>query len=122
MIITHQPLTRQLDIVFRELRNELSQLSSGTVFIQIRNNLIGKFGIRHLPLEAREGKVEQQMKTGLSTTQQTSFLRMAVQSLEYKTHWTHGEICFDFTIRQSMLCASVQFESNYNMANLLSDR
>lgn len=119
MVISQFPLARQLDIVFQQLRNELSQQSSGTVFIQIRNNLIGKFGVRHLPLEAKDGRVEQHNKKGLSVSQQSSFLRMAVESLEYKTHWTHGEIYFDYTVRQSMLCTSVQFESNYNMAHLM---
>lgn len=113
------PLSRQLDMVFKELQFELSQLTSGTVFIQIRNNLIGKFGIRHLPLETRDGHVERSGKNGLTQSQQSSFLKMAVECLKYKTHWTHGEICFDFTVRQNLLCTSVQFESNYNMANLL---
>ncbi|WP_127587376.1 O-methyltransferase [Paenibacillus koleovorans] len=111
-------LARQLDIVFRQLRNELSQLSSGTVFIQIRNNIIGKFGIRHLPLETKDGKLVKQPVTGLSPQQQISFLRMAIDSLDYKSAWTHGEMFLDFSVRQSNLCASVQFESNYNMAHL----
>lgn len=119
MIVSQVPLARQLDIVFKQLRNELSQQSSGTVFIQIRNNLIGKFGVRHLPLEARDGRVEQQSKKGLSVAQQSSFLRMVIESLDYKTPWTHGEMYLDFALKQSTLCTSVQFESNYNMAQLL---
>ena len=48
MINTDQlSLARQVDLVFKELEAELRGMTSGTVFIQIRNNAIGKFGIRH---------------------------------------------------------------------------
>ncbi|PYI50815.1 O-methyltransferase [Paenibacillus flagellatus] len=117
-MIDQLSLSRQLDMVFRELQQELSQLSSGTIFVHIRNNLIGKFGVRHLPLEAADGKVEPKA-SGLTALQVRSFQKMAVDALKYKTNWTHGEIHFDFTVRQNKLCTSVQFESNYNMSNLL---
>ncbi len=32
-------LARQMDLVFKELQEELSGLSSGTLFVQIRNNI-----------------------------------------------------------------------------------
>ncbi|GAA3409293.1 O-methyltransferase [Paenibacillus hodogayensis] len=118
MIFDQLSLARQLEIVFKELHHELSELSSGTIFVQIRNNVIGKFGVRHLPFEGIDGKVEPK-GAGLSDIQQRSFQKMALDALKYKTSWTHGEISFDFTVRQSKLCASVQFESNYNMSNLL---
>jgi hypothetical protein len=118
MVVDQLSLARQLDMVFKELQEELSQLSSGTIFVQIRNNLIGKFGIRHLPLEGSDGKVEAKVQ-GLTELQQRSFLKTAIEALKYKTNWTHGEIHFDFTVRHNKLCTSVQFESNYNMSNLL---
>jgi hypothetical protein len=118
MNVEQLSLARQLDMVFKELQQELSQLSSGTVFIQIRNNLIGKFGIRHLPLEAKDGKIER-VASGLTELQQRALLKLAIESLKYKTSWTHGEIYFDFAIRQGRLCTSVQFESNHNMSNVL---
>lgn len=111
-------LARQVDLVFRELKEELSSLDSGTVFIQIRNNAIGKFGIRHNPFEGREGKVEP-TGTGLNEHQWDCFKEMALKSLRYKKYWTHGEIAYDFAIRKDRLCMSVQFESNYNMSNLI---
>jgi hypothetical protein len=111
-------LARQIDVVFKQIRQELSQLSSGTVFIQIRNNVVGKFGVRHLPIESLDEKMEVQKK-GLSDTQYRSFRQMALDALKYKSGWTHGEMIFDFTTRQNLLCTSVQFESNYNMAALL---
>lgn len=56
MLKTEQlSLARQMDMVFKELQEELSGLTSGTVFVQIRNNMIGKFGIRHNPLSGRSG-------------------------------------------------------------------
>jgi hypothetical protein len=105
-------LARQIDMVFRQIQEELSQLSSGTVFIQIRNNVVGKFGVRHLPLQGTDGKVEVRKK-GLTDSQLHSFRQMALDALKFKYGWTHGEMTFDFTTKQNLLCASVQFESNY---------
>jgi hypothetical protein len=115
------PLAKQVDIVFREIQDELFQLSSGIVFMQIRNNVIGKFGARHNPLESKGG-IFQAMGTGLTEAHLRSFRQMAIESLRHKINWTHGEISFEFAVKQGTLCASVQFESNYNMANLLMKR
>lgn len=111
------PLSKQLDIAFREIKDELSHLSSGIVFIQIRNNVIGKFGIKHYPVESKAG-VLQEEEGGMSEANQQIFRRMAVDSLRHKKSWTHGEIQFEFALKHNVLHASVQFESNYNMANL----
>ncbi|MFD2613760.1 O-methyltransferase [Paenibacillus gansuensis] len=113
------PLVRQLDMAFKRLYGEMDFLSSGTVFVQIRNNSIGKFGIRHNPVESRDGVLHE--TKGLTEAQKKSFAEMAVHSLKMKKHWTHGEIYYDFTVRQNVLVTSVQFESNYNMANLLTE-
>ncbi|RED36322.1 O-methyltransferase [Paenibacillus sp. VMFN-D1] len=119
MIKTEQlSLARQLDLVFKELEEELSGLSSGTVFVQIRNNVIGKFGIRHHPLEGRNGEIHSQ-GSGLTPVQYSSFRLMALESLKYKRHWTHGEISYEFTIRQGLIAVDAILESNYNMANLM---
>ncbi|MGF9714243.1 MULTISPECIES: hypothetical protein [Paenibacillus] len=116
MMLEQLPLARQLDLVFRELKEELAQLTSGTVFVQIRNNMIGKFGIRHFPLETKGTELKKNER-GLSETHQHSFRQTALESLKLKC-WTHGEIQFEFAMRQNLLCTSVIFESNYNMASL----
>ncbi|UUZ83624.1 hypothetical protein LJK88_07270 [Paenibacillus sp. P26] len=94
-------------------------MTSGTVFVQIRNNAVGKFGIRHFPLESKGTEI-QTMDKGLSEKEQHSFRETALESLKLK-RWTHGEIQFEFAMRQNKLCTSVTFESNYNMSNLLGD-
>ncbi|OBZ09612.1 O-methyltransferase [Bacillus sp. FJAT-27264] len=111
-------LARQIDLVFKELQEELSGLSSGTVFVQIRNNVIGKFGIRHLPLSGRKGTFTAEAE-GLTPEQQASFRLMALESLKYKQRWTHGEISYEFAVRQGMVIVDATLESNYNMANLM---
>lgn len=111
-------LTRQLDIVFKELQEELGGLSSGTVFVQIRNNVIGKFGIRHNPLAGRNGVITP-CGEGLSEAQQFSFRTMALESLKHKRHWTHGEISYEFMLRHGMVVVDAILESNYNMASLM---
>lgn len=121
MTLEQLPLSKQVEIVFREIQDELYQLSSGIVFMQIRNNVIGKFGARHNPLESKGGFF-QVSSIGLTETHLRSFRQMAIESLRHKTNWTHGEICFEFALKQGTLCASVQFESNYNMANFMLKR
>jgi hypothetical protein len=111
-------LARQLDLVFKELDQELSGLDSGVVFVQIRNNVIGKFGIRHNPITGREGRIEME-SDGLNHAQRTSFRAMALETLKFKRNWTHGEISYDFTVRQGMIMIDATMESNYNMANLM---
>lgn len=119
MLKTEQlSLARQMDLVFRELQEELSGLSSGTLFVQIRNNVIGKFGIRHHPLSGRSGGFAE-VKEGMSEGQQASFRLMALESLKHKRRWTHGEISYEFAIRQGMVIVDATLESNYNMANLM---
>lgn len=116
MQLEQLPLTKQIELVFREMKEELTHLTSGTVFIQIRNNVIGKFGIRHNPLEVQEGLIHHE-GTGLTDTQFQSLRNMAVEALKFKK-WTHGEILYDFAVRQQRLSASISFESNYNLSNL----
>ena len=115
-----KPLARQIDVVFRELVEELSYLSSGTIFIQIRHNSVGKFGIRHNPIQGQDVLMNE-YKPGLSNQQQLAFRQMAIEALHFKKGWTHGEIIFDFAVRSNKLMTSVQFESNYNMANLMGN-
>jgi hypothetical protein len=111
-------LARQLDLVFKELDQELSGLNSGVVFVQIRNNVIGKFGIRHNPITGKDGRMEMEVE-GLNHAQRTSFRAMALETLKFKRNWTHGEISYDFTVRQGMIMIDATMESNYNMANLM---
>ncbi|MNP49322.1 hypothetical protein D3C76_1435000 [compost metagenome] len=111
-------LARQMDIVFKELEKELAGLESGTLFVQIRNNVVGKFGIRHNPIAGRNGGFSLS-EEGLNAVHQQSFRNMAIESLKYKHHWTHGEISYDFLVRQGILMVDAILESNYNMANLM---
>ncbi|MGG4403143.1 O-methyltransferase [Paenibacillus amylolyticus] len=118
MKIDELSLARQLDLVFKELDHELSGLDSGIVFVQIRNNVIGKFGIRHNPIAGRDGQMDME-EGGLNETQRTSFRAMALETLKFKRNWTHGEISYDFTVRQGMILVDATMESNYNMASLM---
>ncbi len=118
MIVEQLPLARQVDLVFKQIFDELLLLSSGVVFLQIRNNVVGKFGVKHDPISGNDGNVER-IVAGLSEQQFYAFRKMAIQSLKHKASWTHGEIYFEFALKNQMLISSVQFESSYNMANLM---
>ncbi|WP_223869586.1 O-methyltransferase [Paenibacillus sabuli] len=112
------PLARQVDMVFRKLEEELTDAVAGTVSICIRNNSIGKFGVRHNPIESRDGHLEEAAK-GMSAAQVRAFRQMAIDALKLKRNWTHGEIVYDFSVRSggSGWSASVQYESNYNSSS-----
>lgn len=110
-------LARQVEFVFRQLEGELTNAAAGTVLIHIRNNAVGKFGMRHHPIEAKDGKIEGSDK-GLSSAQVQAFRQMAIDALKLRQDWTHGEILYDFSVRPSTnsWSASILYESNYNMA------
>ncbi|GIQ68426.1 hypothetical protein XYCOK13_12500 [Xylanibacillus composti] len=111
------PLARQVDLAFRQMHKELSMLSDGTVFLQIRNNRIGKFGIRHYDAANWTESGSVRTTGGLTESQRLAFRNMALEAIKRKT-WSHGEIQFEFAVRKGLLTATVQYESNYNMAAL----
>lgn len=117
MIIEQMPLSRQLDMVFRELKEELASLASGTIFMQIRNNLIGKFGVKQYSAGADDAN-EEGISAGLTEPHLQALHRIGNVSLSRK-RWTHGELLLQFALRHNVLSADVIVESNYNMANLL---
>lgn len=116
MILEQMSLARQVDFAFGQIEKELAHVKSGTVFFQIRNNTVGKFGLRQEPLDTLEGKIP--FSNGLTVDQRHSFRKLAVEALKHK-NWTHGEIQFEFAVKQQTLMISVQLESNYNMAALV---
>lgn len=109
-------LARQVNIALEKLEPELKGLAAGTIVLQIRDDQVGRFGIRHLPLDC--GSQPTNTK-GLTETQAKQLRVMAVEALRHKRTWTHGEISYDFALRHDQIEVSVQFESNYNMANIL---
>lgn len=121
MNTTELSLARQIDLVFKELEVELKTMSSGTVFIQIRNNVIGKFGIKHNPIAGRGGMLTTE-EFGLTGEQFKTFRVMAIDALKFKHYWTHGEISYEFALRQEKIIVDAIIESNYNMASLMVQR
>ncbi|WP_169083719.1 O-methyltransferase [Paenibacillus sp. PL91] len=118
MMLESTSLARQVEFVFRQLEGELTNATAGTVLIHVRNNAVGKFGVRHHPIESKNGKFEN-VEKGLTAMQVQAFKQMAIEALKYRSEWTHGEILYDFSVRASAnsWSASILFESNYNMAN-----
>lgn len=109
-------LARQVEVALEKLGHELLGMNAGTIVIQIRDDAVGRFGIRHLPMDCG---VQDQGTTGMTASQVLSLRKKAVEALNRKSNWTHGEISYDFAVRRGQVDVSVQFESNYNMANIL---
>jgi hypothetical protein len=120
VILEPLSLTRQLEMVFRELREELASLASGTIFVQIRNNLIGKFGIKHDPIKTKGDPLKDD-GPGLSEQHLQALHHIGMLSLQ-KKKWTHGEIQLEFAVKGNSLDTSIFSESNYNMNHLLTDK
>jgi len=112
-------LAREVNLALERLDGELTGMSAGTIVLQIRDDKVGRFGIRHLPVECGAWKQEH---IGMTRDQAQWLRKQAVEALKHKRGWTHGEILFDFALRQGKLSLSVSFESNYNMANVLFRR
>lgn len=109
------PLARQIDLVFKQLEQELIGAFAGTILLQIRNNTIGKFGVKHHPIFLKENEVVAET-SGLTAEQVRSFKNLAIEALKLKRNWTHGEILYDFSVKcnRKGWSASVLYESNYN--------
>lgn len=116
MELVNEVLVRQVDIALRKLEAELMGMSAGTIVLQVRDNKVGRFGIRHLPFDYGTSKHE---VVGMNAGQVKQLRSMAIESLQRKSVWTHGEIAYDFVLKQGKIYISVLFESNYNMANLM---
>ncbi|WP_166241148.1 O-methyltransferase [Paenibacillus turpanensis] len=117
MLLEGVSLARQLESAFKQLDEELSGLESGIIFFYIRNNVIGKYGIKHDPIECKSGVLRGKTTEVMEPKVRLAFRKLAIDSLRYKKGWTHGEIQFEFAVSDKGLNISVQFESNYNMSN-----
>ncbi len=76
------PLARQLDVVFREIGDELSVVDSGTVFCANPQQHYRKVWSQAFFFESTGGEVRK-TQSGLSAIQQVSFRKMAVESLVF---------------------------------------
>lgn len=112
------PLARQISLVFEQLELELVGLTGGTIIVCIRNDVVGKFGVKHDALESRGGELKP-VRQGMSKRHFALLLQTAIEALKHKKHWTHGEVIFDFAIKHNELQVSIWFESNYNMIHIL---
>jgi len=112
-------LARQVNLALERLEGELTGMSAGTIVLQIRDDRVGRFGIRHLPVDCGAEKAEQ---SGMTSGQVQLLRKRVIEALQHKRGWTHGEILFDFALRRGKMSFSVTFESNYNMANMLFRR
>jgi hypothetical protein len=120
LILETLSLNRQLEMVFRELRDELASLASGTIFMQIRNNLIGKFGVKH-DFNGSKDDALKNTGSGLSEQHLQALRHIGIQSLQ-KKKWTHGEIQLEFAVKDNTLDTSIFSESNYNMSHLHTNK
>ncbi|WP_271750117.1 O-methyltransferase [Cohnella sp. JJ-181] len=107
-------------MAFQQMEGELKGMSAGTIVLQVRNDIVGKFGIRHLPVDLAERRMTGDKKPeGLTAEKISELRRAAVESIKRKSSWTHGEVTYDFVLKQGKLYLSATVESNYNMANVL---
>jgi len=109
-------LARQIDMALEKLGGELKGMVAGTIVLQIREDSVGRFGIRHLPVDCSD---RAPLAAGMTAEQVVELRQLALEALRHKSGWTHGEISYDFVLKQGRVFVSVQFESNYNMANLM---
>lgn len=109
-------LLSQVQCVFEQLEDELSETKSGIVFIQLRNNTVGKFGIKHKPIHIREGR-SIEPNFGLNENHRKELTNWAMNVVSFKRRgWTHGEMQFEFSLVNGSLHTNILYESNYNMA------
>lgn len=114
-------LVVQMNWVMDVLQEELQHLMEGTIFVHIRENQVGKFGIQHdAHIEFQDGAYSSDWPSGLAERHLYYMRHVVRQAIEKKQGWTHGEIRFHFLLRGDKFKISTSFESNYNMSTLLT--
>lgn len=110
-------LREQMNVVMSALFQELRRIGEGTIFVHIRDNNIGKFGIKHdTNVVFDEDKIHIATKKGLTDHHITIIRDIVSRVLEHKSGWTHGEIEFHFSLREERFRVFTSCESNYNMS------
>lgn len=104
------PLPVQVDMIIQDLTEELCGLSAGTVFLQIRNEMVATYGVRHR-LENRithepSGRCN---PSGVSAHHVQLFREMAAELVSRKSNWKRGTVSYKFSIRQGSLHVSANF-------------
>ncbi len=103
-------LEKKLEVVFDELVEDLSIVSSGILFIHIRDNRVVSFGVRQRPEQEKGDQIIQPDRMGLSPVHQNSFRCMAIEVFKKREHWTDGEMLFPFRVQARTLMASAQYK------------
>lgn len=104
------PLPVQVDMVIQDLTEELCGLSAGTVFLQIRNEMVATYGLRH----RLENRIAQESDgrfhpAGVSAHHIQLFREMASELVSRKSNWNRGTVSYKFSIRQGSLHVSANF-------------
>ncbi|MDF2923215.1 MAG: O-methyltransferase [Paenibacillaceae bacterium] len=110
MVLKSIPLPVQVDMIFEDLTEELCGLTAGTVFLHIRDAVVGTYGVRHrlehrIP-QASDGGFS---KPVVSPKQVKLFREMAMDIVSRKSEWNRGTISYKFAVKQGALQVSADF-------------
>jgi hypothetical protein len=104
------------------MEHELIGTSYGTVSLQIRGRVVGKFELRQSPIETSNGVItEDTSRYTMTVAQWLAFKDMAMNTVGgLSEHWTHGEILFEYLIKQNSGTwgCSISIVSVYNLQNM----
>jgi hypothetical protein len=109
-MIEPSSLEKKLEVVFDELVEDLSVVTSGILFIHIRDNRVASFGVRQRTEAEKGDQIIQPDRIGLSPVHQNSFRSMAIEVFKRKQVWLDGEMLFPFTVHARTLRASAQYK------------
>lgn len=104
------PLTAQVEMIFRELEDELSRLTSGTVFVCIDDCTISTFGVRHR-MDSRQ--LGNRLHTnGMNPVQLEWFRVMAMDWIIRNRQCRKGTLSFTFWMEGRTLLSTAHYEEN----------
>lgn len=101
------PLAHQVDMVLLDLYEELKGIPGGTIMMEIRNETVGLFGVRHFIIDEKDprGKRSQPDVCHLD-----AFRELAVSAVKRNKEWSRGELTFTFSMVKGKFGASIHFE------------
>lgn len=105
------PLPVQVEMIFQDLQDELCGLSAGTVFLQIRNEKVDQYGVRHRMECRKERQGDGHYPLGSVSPEQAALFKDMAAELVGRKHgsWSMGTISYKFSIKRGVLSVSVHF-------------
>ncbi|WP_438444666.1 hypothetical protein [Gorillibacterium sp. sgz5001074] len=105
-------LPLQVDMLLRDLQEELCGLTSGTVFVHIMNGWVVNYGVRHRLENRITPNPDGSYPIDCVSIVQVGFFReLASDLIGQKEQWNRGTVSYKFQMKSGCLQVSASYNS-----------